>query len=101
MGSYEQLSMFTMSMEPTTAICCFGRGLASALPVETWMSDLVPNGEYVINIAGHPLVLRPAGITQKAIPKGHEYYHYLIGSKLYTGIFVGSDARKKGGDLDG
>ena len=91
MSGYEQLSMFTMSMEPATAICCFGRGLASALPVETWMSDLVPNGEYVINIAGHPLVLRPAEISQKAIPKGHEYYHYLIGSKLYAGIFVGRD----------
>lgn len=93
MGSYEQLSMFTMSMEQTTAICCFGRGLASATPIETWMTDLVPNGEYVIHVAGHPLVLRPAGITRKAIPKGHEFYHYLIGDKLYAGIFVGRDAR--------
>lgn len=91
MGSYEQLSMFTMSMEPTTAICCFGRGLASATPIETWMADFVPNGEYVIHVAGHPLVLRPAGITRKAIPKGHEFYHYLIGDKLYAGIFVGRD----------
>lgn len=71
MSGYEQLSMFTMSMEPTTAICCFGRGLASATPIETWMTDLVPNGEYVVHVAGHPLVLRPAGITRKAIPKGH------------------------------
>ena len=68
MSGYEQLSMFTMSMEPTTAICCFGWGLASATPIETWMADLVPNGEYVIHVAGHPLVLRPAGITRKAIP---------------------------------
>ena len=57
------------------------------------MADLVPNGEYVVHVAGHPLVLRPAGITQKAIPKGHEFYHYLIGDKLYAGIFVGRDAR--------
>lgn len=101
MSDYEQLSMFTMSMEPTAAICCFGLGLASATPIETWMTDLVPNGEYVIYIAGHPLVLRPAGITQKAIPKGHEYYHYLIGGKLYAGIFVGSDALQKGSDSNG
>ena len=87
MSGCEQLSMFTMSIEPTTAICCFGRGLASATPIETWMADLVPNGEYVVHVAGYPLVLRPTEITQKAIPKG---------DKLYAGIFVG-----RGGDMDG
>lgn len=43
------------------------------------------------------LVIRSSCVQQelrpKAIPKGHEFYHYLIGDKLYAGIFVGRDAR--------
>ena len=97
----EQLSMFTMNVDPIVAICCMDDQPARASPVEPWMSAIIPSGEYAVRIVGHPLVLRRTPESRKDIQRGHEYYHYMIGGKLYAGIFVGSDARKKGGDLDG
>lgn len=59
MSRYEQLSMFTMNVEQVTATCCMDGCPARASPVEPWMAALIPAGEYVVQIAGHPLVLRP------------------------------------------
>ena len=59
MSRYEQLSMFTMTVEQVTATCCMDGCPARASPVEPWMAALIPAGEYVVQIAGHALVLRP------------------------------------------
>lgn len=88
----EQLSMFAMNADPITAICCMDDQLAKASPVEPWMAALIPAGEYVVQIAGHPLVLRPMPGRQADIQRGHEYYHYMIGGRLYAGTFVGRDS---------
>lgn len=61
----------------------------AAAPAESWMADLVPGGEYAISIAGHTLVLKPVPGTPAGIQRGHEYYHYTIGPRLYAGTFVG------------
>lgn len=98
MEVFEQLSLFApmncseKSNSSLTAVCCMGGNRAQTIQLESWMKALVPNGEYAIDI-GAPLlmVLRPVKGTTKSIPQGHEYYHYMIGQKLYAGIFVGRE----------
>lgn len=88
----EQLSFFSMLAAPAlpqVAVCCMDGGSQTAAPAESWMKRLVPGGEYVVQVAGHPLVLRPAESTVDAIPAGHSYYHYTIGERLFSGVFVG------------
>ena len=62
-----------------------------AAPAESWMQRLVQGGEYVVRVVGHSLVLRPAESTADAIPVGHSYYHYTIGERLFSGVFVGRE----------
>lgn len=88
----EQLSFFSMLAAPTlpqVAVCCMDGGSQTAAPAESWMKRLVPGSEYVVQVAGHSLVLRPADGTADDVPAGHSYYHYTIGPRLYAGTFVG------------
>jgi hypothetical protein len=88
----EQLSFFSMLAAPTlpqVAVCCMDGTRADAAPAESWMQRLVQGGEYVVQVAGHPLVLKPVPGTPDSIQSGHEYYHYTIGPRLYAGTFVG------------
>lgn len=45
-----------------------------AAPAESWMQRLVQGGEYVVQVASHPMVLRPADGTADDVPAGHWYY---------------------------
>ena len=58
----EQLSFFSMLAPalPAVAVCCMDGNRADAAPAESWMKHLVQGGEYVVQVAGHSLVLRPA-----------------------------------------
>lgn len=88
----EQLSFFSMLAEPTlpqVAVCCMDGTRADAAPAESWMQRLVQGGEYSVQVAGHPMVLKPVHGTPDSIQNGHEYYHYTIGPRLYAGTFVG------------
>ena len=85
----EQPSFFSMLALPQIAVCCMDGKATTAEPAESWMTRLVPGGEYSVQVAGHPLVLRPAESTEEAIPDGHRYYHYKIGNRLFAGVFVG------------
>ena len=88
----EQLSFFSMLAAPTlpqVAVCCMDGTRADAAPAESWMPRLVQGGEYVVRVAGHPMVLRPADGTAEDVPAGQRYYHYTIGPRLYAGTFVG------------
>jgi hypothetical protein len=89
----EQLSFFSMlaPVLPAVAVCCMDGDRADAAPAENWMKRLVQGGEYVVQVAGHSLVLRPADGTADDVPAGHEYYHYTIGERLFSGVFVGRD----------
>ena len=86
-----QLSLFDMMTvaQQTVAVCCMDGSRVDAAPAESWMQRLVQGGEYVVKVAGHPMVLRPADGTADAIPAGHSYYHYTIGERLFSGVFVG------------
>lgn len=86
----EQLSLFTMlSPVPTAvAVCCMDGSRVDAAPAESWMQRLVQGGEYVVRVAGHQMVLRPANGSADGVPAGHRYYHYTIGERLFSGVFV-------------
>lgn len=93
MTGYEQLSLFDLCTVPEEeATSCWNGAKIAARKLEGWMRRLVPDGEYVVDIGGHDCVLRPTKLSAADIPQGHEFYHYLIGQKLYAGIFVGRDA---------
>ena len=87
----EQLSLFTIlsPVPPAVAVCCMDGSRVDAAPAESWMQRLVQGGEYVVQVAGQPMVLRPADGTEETIPDGHRYYHYTIGNRLFSGVFVG------------
>lgn len=96
MAAFEQLSLFSSlscSEKPNssvTAVSCMDGRETQTVRLEAWMTELVPNGEYAIDIgAPLPMVLRPVEGTMQSVPQGHEFYHYMIGRKLYAGIFVG------------
>ena len=89
----EQLSLFSMlaPVPPAVAVSCMDGARETAMPAESWMQRLVPGGEYAVQVAGHSLVLRPADGTAKSVPAGHRYYHYTIGERLFSGVFVGRE----------
>ena len=96
MAVFEQLSLFSplsCSEKPNssvTAVSCMNGKEVPTVRLEAWTTELVPNGEYAVDIgAPLPLVLPPVRETARSVPKGHEFYHYMIGQKLYAGIFVG------------
>ena len=85
-----QLSLFdNLLPDAVTAICCMDMMEVKAEKPEGWMLSLVPDGEYTVDVGGHPLVLRPTRLKAGSVPKGHEYYHYRIGERIYAGMFVG------------
>lgn len=55
------------------------------LPLEGWMKELVSDGEWCIDMDGHPAVLRAV----LEVPDGQEYYHFRGGETVYGAIFVG------------
>ncbi len=96
MAVFEQLSLFSpmsCSEKPNssvTAVSYMNGRAAPTVRLEAWMTELVPNGEYAIDIGAQlPMVLRPVEGTMRSVSHGHEFYHYMIGRKLYAGIFVG------------
>lgn len=96
MAVFEQLSLFSpmsCSEKPNssvTAVSYMNGRAAPTVRLEAWMTKLVPNGEYAIDIVAQlPMVLRPVEGTMRSVSHGHEFYHYMIGRKLYAGIFVG------------
>lgn len=88
---FEQLSLLSEDTpEEAEAIRCMDGKYVLAVVLDSRMKRLVPNGEYVVMVGVHPLVLRPVKFRAEEIPEGHHYYHYLIGGRVYAGIFVGS-----------
>ena len=53
------------------------------------MKRLVPAGDYVVRVGDHPLVLCPTSLKPSEVPEGHRFYHYLVGGRVYSGVFVG------------
>lgn len=90
---FEQLSLFTMpEIRGVVAVSCMDGEKMQAEKPEPWMTRLVAGGKYVVDIGGHPLVLRPASVSVDSIPEGHQFYHFLICGEVYAGVFVGSES---------
>lgn len=51
----------------------------------------MPDGEYVVMVGTHPLVMRKTKLAVDEVPEGHQFYHYLIDGAVYAGIFVGKE----------
>lgn len=94
---FEQISLFNLLPENTTARCSMDGRTAPANRPEPWMKRLVPNGEYFVRVGDHPLVLKRVHAQEEDIPEGHHYYHYIIGGQVYAGVFV----RAETGGQDG
>lgn len=80
---YEQMSLFGKD----EAVCCAD---GTALPVrdpDAWMLKLVPDGEHVVFVGEKPFVLRPA--HKDRVAESERYFHYAVGEKIYSGVFVG------------
>lgn len=87
---YEQLSLFDLDVPAElTAVWCMDGKSVAVRNVESWMKRIVPNGEYVVDVGTHPLVLQPVKLSADQIQKGHEFYHYIVGKQVYSGVFVG------------
>lgn len=87
-----QLSFFNRETAGIPAICLFDGSHCGAETPTEWMKRLVPNGQYVVMVGEHPLVLQPTGLAENQVPEGHQFYHYQIGGIVYAGIFVGKEA---------
>lgn len=88
-----QLSLFdtplvTGSVSATCLWECDQKPKSAELP-SPQMKRLIPAGEYVVQVGEHPLVLCPTSLTPSDVPEGHRFYHYLVGGRVYSGIFVG------------
>lgn len=89
-SGFEQMSLFQQT-DYQEAISCETNGKYPTNQMEDWMRRLVPNGEYVIHIGKHPMVLKPTKISKELIPTGHRFYHFIIAGKVYSGVFLGTN----------
>lgn len=62
--------------------------IRSAEPASAPMKRMVPAGEYVVQVGDRSLVLVPTGLRPEDVPEGHRYYHYQVGGRVYSGVFV-------------
>ena len=87
---FEQMSLFFCDSQ-SVAVSCFTGSEVHAEALEPWMKNIIPNGEFYVLVGNRPLVLKPTKLKKSSVPKGHEYYHYAIGSMIYSGVFVGRE----------
>ena len=91
-GAWEQMTLFApLPITGTPAISLFDHTTHSSEKPSEWMKQLVPDGEYVVMVGTHPLVMRKTKLAVDEVPEGHQFYHYLINGAVYAGIFVGKE----------
>ena len=86
----EQITLFDFMPVISAMVRCFDGAMVPVEEPEPWMKALVPDGEYVVP-GEHPLVLRPVKTKELEIQPGLRYLHYLAGSQVYAGIYVGKE----------
>ena len=91
-GAWEQMTFFApLPITGAPAISLFDHTTHSSEKPSEWMKQLVPDGEYVVMVGTHPLVMRKTKLAVDEVPEGHQFYHYLIDGAVYAGIFVGKE----------
>lgn len=87
---YEQLSLFD-AVSGTVAVSLFDGRKYGATEPNDLMKRLVPRAQYVVMVGNHPQALALTKLKPGQIPKGHEFYHYMIDGNVYAGTFVGRE----------
>ena len=94
----EQISIFDilaeMNAAPTVAISMFDNQEYEMSPVEPWMKNLLPDGEYCISLGGmYTMVLCAA----RKVPKELLFCYYKVGDTVYmaTGVGIDKDAEEE------
>ena len=85
----DQLSLFDAPTVSATCLWEYDQNPKAVESPSSNMKRLVPAGEYVVWVGDRPLVLCPTGKSPSEVPEGHRFYHYLVGGRVYSGIFVG------------
>lgn len=89
--SWEQISFFVQERTGIPAKSLFDGSEYDAFAPSEFMKRLVPEGEYVVMIGSHPLVLRPTKLNASEVPEGHQFYHFEIENTIYSGVFIGEE----------
>lgn len=88
---YEQLSLFD-AVNGTAAVNLLdGRKYGAEEPNDL-MRRLVPRATYAVMVGGHPQALVLTKLRPNQVPRGHEFYHYMIDGNVYVGTFVGKES---------
>lgn len=104
--TFRQLSLFDAEIGGyPPAVSLFDQEESPTLPLENWMAQLVPDGEFLVMVGKYPCVLRRTKLKPEEVAKGAEFYHWIVEGAVYSGIFVGADlgddGEDDGGDEDG
>lgn len=87
-----QLSFFDAidkaAISPVNAISLLTNQVYCLHQLEPWMAKIIPQGEYYVLCAGHPLVLCE---TKEKVEPEMMYRHYKINGKIYAATAVGRD----------
>ena len=87
---YEQFSLFD-AVSGTAAVSLFdGRKYGVTKPSDL-MKRLVPRAAYAVMVGDHPQALVHTKLKPNQVPKGHEFYHYMIDGNVYAGTFIGKE----------
>ena len=71
---WEQTTLFAPPpITGTPAISLFDNTTHSSEKPSEWMKRLVPDGEYVVMVGAHPLVMRKTKLTADEVPEGHQF----------------------------
>lgn len=89
--TWEQISFFVQERTGIPAKSLFDGSEYDAFAPSEFMKRLVPEGEYVVMIGSHPLVLRPTKLNASEVPEGHQFYHFEIENTVYSGVFIGEE----------
>lgn len=87
------ISSPSQGCSPLVALRSDSKQAVRIFGLEQWMKKLVPAGEYVVLDGQHTQVLKPTTLKPENIPSGHHFYHYLIGSKVYSGVYVMKESK--------
>lgn len=87
----EQLSLFD-TVSGTVAVNLYDSRKYGVTEPTDLMKRLVPRATYAVVVGDHPQALVLTKLKPNQIPKGHEFYHYMIDGNVYAGTFVGKES---------
>lgn len=87
---FDLIATATVPAKQIVAMCIATGEQVSAREPSSDELRLVPQGQYVVSVAGHPYVLQKTGPNVDDVQEGYKFFHYVIENIVYTGTFVGA-----------